>query len=44
MAVSDQEFAALKARVQRLEILVRQLQSAMPPLSAVATQEVPRGS
>jgi hypothetical protein len=42
MPVSDQEFAALKARVARLEVLVRQLQSELPPLRAVA-QEVPNG-
>jgi hypothetical protein len=41
MPVSDQEFAALKARVARLEVLVRQLQGALPPLAA--KQEVPNG-
>lgn len=41
MPVSDQEFAALKARVARLEVLVRQLQGALPPL--VVAQEVPNG-
>jgi phenylpyruvate tautomerase PptA (4-oxalocrotonate tautomerase family) len=44
MPVSDEQFAALVARVTRLEVLVRQLQSQLPPLTAVASQEVPRGS
>jgi len=43
MPVSDAEHAALKARVARLEILVRQLQAQTPPVRAVATQEVPDG-
>ena len=43
MPVSDQEFNALKQRVATLEILVRQLQLKLPPLNAVASQEVPRG-
>lgn len=41
MPVSDQEFRALQQRVARLEVLVRQLQGAMPNL--VASEEVPRG-
>jgi hypothetical protein len=44
MPVSDQEFSALKRRVAVLEMLVRQLQGALPPLGAVASQEVPDGS
>jgi hypothetical protein len=43
MPVSDQEIRALQQRVARLEVLVRQLQNAMPPLNLVASQEVPRG-
>lgn len=43
MPVSEMEFAALKRRVERLEVLVRQLQGQLPPLSAVASQEVPDG-
>jgi hypothetical protein len=41
MPVSEAEFAALRARVQRLEILVRQLQNALPPLRS--SQEMPDG-
>jgi hypothetical protein len=36
------EFAALKRRVERLEMLVRQLQGQIPAPSPVS-QEVPRG-
>jgi hypothetical protein len=43
MPVSDREFEALKQRVARLEILVRQLQGQLPPLMAVASKEVPSG-
>jgi hypothetical protein len=41
MPVSDQEFAALKREVERLKILIRQLQGQLP--LATASQEVPDG-
>lgn len=42
MPVSDQEFAALKRDVERLKILIRQLQGQLP-LANTASQEVPDG-